>query len=159
MAMRVVKETDFAPSRGYVRFLLGSGAVLVASALFHAVVFLLGDTPWGGFVSWRKPIVFALSFAITNLTLAWVLHLLPREKWKGWLLGGAFGLGACAEVGLITMQQWRGVPSHFNMTTQFDSYVVIALGTLFAPILLSLLGITIWSWISLPQERNLALGM
>ena len=159
MAMRVADESDFAPAKGYVRFLLGSGALLIASALFHAVVFLLDETPWRGFVSWRKPIVFSLSFAITNFTLAWVLHLLPRSVWKGWLLGATFGVGACAEVGLITMQQWRGVPSHFNVGTPFDQNVVVALGALFVPLLLSLIGITIWGWISLPWDRNLALGM
>ena len=37
--------------------------------------------------------------------------------------------GLLLEVGLITVQQWRGVRSHFNRTTTFDASIeVIMLG-------------------------------
>ena len=145
--------------KGYVRFLFGVGAILLASAVFHTCVFLPKGAPWEGIVSWRKPIVFATSFAITNLTVAWMLRFLPRATWKGWLLVVTFGLTGIGEVGFITLQQWRGVPSHFNAATSFDLRVVIAMGVLFVPLFLSLLGIAIWSWISLPRGTNLTLGM
>ena len=145
--------------KGYVHFLFGVGAILLASAVFHTSVFLVKGTSWEGYVSWRKPIVFAISFAITNLTVAWVFRSLPRARRKGWLLALTFGLTAIGEVGLITLQQWRGVPAHFNAVTSFDLGVVIAMGVLFVPLLLSLLGIAIWSWISLPRGTNLTFGV
>ena len=64
-------------ARGDVRFLVGVAVLLLAAAIFHSVVLLVKETPWDGPVSWRKPIVFALSFAITDLTVAWVLHMHP----------------------------------------------------------------------------------
>ena len=145
--------------KGYVRFLFVMSAILLASAVVHTSVFIVNESPWMGTVSWRKPIVFAISFAITNLTLAWVLHLLPQATWKGWVLAVTFGLTGFAEVSLISLQQWRGVPSHFNTANSFDLSVVIAMGALFLPLMLSLLGIAIWSWISLPQKTSLALAM
>jgi len=122
-------------------------------------VFFVAGTSWAGFVSWRKPIIFAISFAVTNLTLAWILCLLPRAERKGWLLAGSFGFAGFVEVCLISMQQWRGVPSHFNTVTSFDQNVVIIMGAMFAPIILSLIGIGIWSLNSLPRGMNLTLGM
>ena len=146
-------------SSSYVRFLLVVSGALIASALFHTVVFLVKGTPWEGFVSWRKPIIFALSFAITDLTVAWVLHALPRAARRGWILAVTFGLAGFVEVALITLQQWRGVPSHFNTATSFDLRVVIVMGAMFVPLCLSILGIVVWSWTSLPRGTSLALGM
>ena len=82
-----------------------------------------------------------------------------RATWKGWLLAVTFGLTGFAEVGFITLQQWRGVPSHFNTVTSFDLGVVITMGALFVPLVLSLLSIAIWSWVSLPRGTNLTFGM
>ena len=145
--------------KGGVRVLLVAAAVLLTSAVVHTLVFLAQETPWDGHVSWRKPIVFALSFAITDVTIAWVLHALPHVTGKLRLLAPTFALTGCAEVGLITLQQWRGVLSHFNAGTPFDVCVVIVIGALFVPLVLSLLGIGVWSWRSLPRGSSLTLGM
>ena len=85
--------------------------------------------------------------------------MLPRSTWKGWLLAATFGLTSFVEVGLITWQQWRGVPSHFNTVTSFDLRLVIIMGASFVPLMLSLLGIAVWSWISLPRASSLTLAM
>ena len=144
---------------GYARFLLVVSGVLLASALFHSVVFLTTQSDWHGYVSWRKPIVFALSFAVTDLTIAYVLRHLPPAPRRGWIFAVLFGISSLAEVALITLQQWRNVPSHFNASTPFDLGVVVALGAFFVPLSVSLLGIAIWSWRSLPRESNLFLGL
>ena len=45
------------------------------------------------------------------------------------LIACAMAGGLLLEVGLITVQQWRGVRSHFNRTTTFDASIeVIMLG-------------------------------
>jgi hypothetical protein len=103
-----------------VRVLLVVSGILMVSAVVHTCIFVMGDSPWDGHVSWRKPIVFALSFAITNLTVAWVLSLLPRPTGAARFLGPIFGLAGLAEVAFISLQQWRGVPSHFNTMASFD---------------------------------------
>lgn len=145
--------------KGYLRFLFGVSVVLAASGVFHTLVFVLKSSDWEGLVSWRKPIVFAFSFAVTNLTIVLVLYLLPRAGGRGWAISLGLGLSSLGEVGLITLQQWRGVPSHFNAEGPFNLGVVIVLGVLFLPLLASLLGVAVWSWVDLPAPSDLSLGL
>src|SRR5918993_4166544 len=112
----------------YQSFLYAAGVLLLASGLVHSVVFLLDGGGWDGPLSWRKPILFGFSFGITVLSLGWVLSFLPRRRRLGWLLAGPLGVASVAEVLLITMQRWRGVPSHFNEATAFDAAVFNAMG-------------------------------
>jgi hypothetical protein len=103
------------------------GAALVASGLFHLGVFAVDGGPWEGPVSWRKAVTFGLSFGITLITIVWVssfVPLGPRER--RWLLG-AFTAACVMETALVTMQAWRGVPSHFDQETTFDTIVSRAL--------------------------------
>ena len=91
------------------------------------VVWLASGTPsLQGPVTWRKPIEFGISGAITTLSLAWVLGRLPRSRWD-WAaaIGVAFFV---PETALIDLQQWRGVASHFNYATSFDSTVFSLMG-------------------------------
>src|SRR3569833_2274587 len=52
------------------------GAALLASGLFHLLVFAIDGGPWEGPVSWRKPTTFGLSFGLTLITIAWVTSFL-----------------------------------------------------------------------------------
>ncbi|MCX5375063.1 hypothetical protein [Streptomyces sp. NBC_00091] len=106
---------------------VGAGLLLLASAAFHTIVLTLAGGPWDGPVSWRKPITFGLSFGISVLTVAWICRLLPLAARTLALLLGAFTAASLLETGLITLQAWRGVPSHFNTETTFDTFVTRAL--------------------------------
>ncbi|MGW8767564.1 hypothetical protein ACWGN5_34310 [Streptomyces sp. NPDC055815] len=106
---------------------VGAGLVLLASAAFHTVVLMLAGGPWDDPVSWRKPITFGLSFGISVLTVTWICRLLPLTARTRVLLLGAFTAASLLETGLITLQAWRGVPSHFNTETTFDTLVTRAL--------------------------------
>ncbi len=106
-----------------------ASAILIASGLFHAGVLLVTQSAYEGPLSWRKPMLFGLSAGTTLLSLAHLFTLLPRR----------FGDRACAsfltvimliEVGLITLQTWRGVPSHFNVSTPTDSNILHAIEAL-----------------------------
>ncbi|GAA3210722.1 hypothetical protein [Actinocorallia longicatena] len=91
------------------------GVVLMAAGIFHLGVFLVDGGPWEGPVSWRKPATFGLSFGLTLLTVVWLASLLPLGSTaRAWLLG-LFAADSVVEVGGITLQAWRGVPSHVNM--------------------------------------------
>jgi hypothetical protein len=79
---------------GYQTFLYGAGVLLLASGLFHTLVFLVDGGGWDGPLSWRKPILFGFSFGITVLSLGWVLSFLPRRPRLGWLLAGPLGVAA-----------------------------------------------------------------
>ena len=108
-----------------VAYLLG--AVLLLSGLAHLGVQAVVGGPWEGPVSWRKPTTFGLSFGLTVISVTWVASFLRLpERLRVALLGG-FLLASVAEVGLITAQAWRRVPSHFNFETSFDTAVSMVL--------------------------------
>jgi hypothetical protein len=140
----------------YQSFLYGAGVLLLASGLFHTLVFLVDGGGWDGPLSWRKPILFGFSFGITVLTLGWVLSFLPRRRGLGWLLAGALGVASVAEVLLITMQRWRGVPSHFNEATAFDAAVFNAMGVMVAVAALVIAMVTVLSFASLRAAPSMA---
>ncbi|MEU4231706.1 hypothetical protein AB0F17_46050 [Nonomuraea sp. NPDC026600] len=97
------------------------GLLLIVSGLVHLGVFVVDGGPWDGPVSWRKPFTFGVSFGLSVLSLTWVAQFV-RLRGRDVLLG-VFAVASVVEVALITVQAWRGVPSHFNMSTDVDSLI------------------------------------
>ena len=56
---------------------------------------------------------------------------------------------------MIDMQQWRGVPSHFNSSTSFDAAVFATMGALivFAGVVITV--VALWTFLSLQAPRSL----
>lgn len=104
-----------------------TGAVLVGSGLFHLVVLAVDGGSWEGPVSWRKPVTFGFSFGLTLATVTWVSSYIRLGNRVRAVLLGLFAADCVLEVGGITLQAWRGVPSHFNMETPFDTAVSMSL--------------------------------
>ncbi len=101
-------------------------AVLFASGIVHFGVQLVTGGPWEGPVSWRKPTTFGLAFGLTLATLTWVTNFIPnRRNIRGWLLA-VFAAACLVEVAVITLQAWRGVPSHFNVGTPLNASLAYA---------------------------------
>ncbi|AOR31746.1 hypothetical protein BFF78_12395 [Streptomyces fodineus] len=109
------------------RFCHATGLVLVLSGLLHLVVFAVDGGPWDGPVSWRKPVTFGLSFGLTLLAITWVTSYLRIDPRLRSALLLVFAADCVAEVGGITLQAWRRVPSHLNMQTPFDTAVSMTL--------------------------------
>lgn len=139
----------------YQRFLYFVGFLLLASAVFHAGVLVVTSGALEGDVSWRKPILFGESFGLTVISVAWVMTFLPRRRLIGCLLAGALGIANLAEVFLVAMQQWRGVPSHFNNSTPFDSAVFILMGLLIFFTGAAILLVTLLSLIALQASPSI----
>jgi hypothetical protein len=98
------------------------------SGLFHIAVWLASGAPsLVGPVTWRKPIEFGISGAITTVSLAWVLGRLPRSALWDWSAAIAI-VFFVPETALIDLQKWRGVASHFNYDTAFDATVFSMMG-------------------------------
>ena len=154
-----VRIGRFVPVTAYQRFGYLIGAFLMMSGVFHLGVYLVDGGSWEGPLSWRKPVVFGLSFGITLLTVTWLTGFLRPRRTVGWLVVGVFGLAALGEVALISMQTWRGVASHFNDTTTFDSAVFSAMGLLVSIVALITVVITIWAFIRLDAPAPLALAI
>jgi len=99
------------------------GAVLLSSGLIHLVILAVSGGSWYGPLSLRKPTTFGLSFGLTLITIAWVASLLRLSERLRTVLLGLFTLACTVETSLVTLQAWRGVPSHFNLDTTFDGLV------------------------------------
>lgn len=99
-----------------------SGLLLVVSGIFHFGVWLHTGDSWEGAVSWRKPILFGFSTGLTLWSIGWIQSQMRSSRWER-LFSWGLSVALVLEVGLITLQQWRGQPSHFNHGTTFDSAV------------------------------------
>ena len=95
--------------------------VLCASGVLHLGVQLLVGGNWNGPVSWRKPFDFGLAFGLTLATITWVSTFLPIRSSTRTRALIAFAAACIAEVAVITVQAWRRVPSHYNISTPVNA--------------------------------------
>ena len=153
----LAKLRDFwRQAEDYQKFLYLIGTMLLISAVIHSVVLIATGGSLEGPVSWRKPILFAESFGLTAISVAWVLTFLPKRRVMGWVLASALGVANFGEVFLVTMQQWRGVSSHFNFETPFDSAVFTAMSVLIGFTMIVILWVTLWAFFSLEAPSSFA---
>ena len=81
-----------------------------------------------GAPAWMKPAKFAVSTGIYALTLAWVMTYLDGWPRLNRLVGWSTAAILVLEVALIDLQAARGVTSHFNTATAFDTSVFAVMG-------------------------------
>ena len=125
------------PVGTFQRLLWWAGTLLVASGAVHLVVAAVDGSSWWGPVSWRKPVAFGFSMGLLFWSLVWMLRQQPQRWWVR-VPAGLVGICGLLEVGLITMQRWRGEASHFNQTTAVNSGIWSAIGTLILPLTLGI---------------------
>jgi hypothetical protein len=130
------------PAGKFQRLLWWAGTLLIASGVAHLGVAAVDGGSWWGPVSWRKPVAFGLSMGLLFWSLVWMLRQQP-ERWWARVPAGVVGVSGLIEVGLITMQRWRGQASHFNQATAFDAGIWSAIGTLILPLTLGIAWLTI----------------
>jgi hypothetical protein len=118
------------------------GMALIASGLFHLTLLWVTGAEWSGPLSLRKPGLFGVSAGVTVWSIAWVLAQFEPRHYDQRLASFLSG-GLLLEVGLITLQQWRGVPSHFNRATALDATIE---SMMLGLILLVTAGITWLCW-------------
>ena len=155
----LVRTGRFVPATAFQRFGYACGALLVLSGVVHGGVYLVDGGAWTGPLSWRKPTVFGLSFGITLLTVTWLLGFLRPGRLAGWLVVGIFSIASLGEVFLISMQTWRGVPSHFNNTTAFDEAVFSTMGKLVLVVGVMTAVVTVWAFLRIDAPASLALAI
>ncbi|HEY1065173.1 MAG TPA: hypothetical protein VGE52_03660 [Pirellulales bacterium] len=119
------------------RVAIGIGLLLVVSGAFHLACWAASGDPWEGPLSFRKPALFGLSAGVTLWALAWTLTRLYPSRFDR-LFASALAVGLLVEVGLITLQTWRGEASHFNRATTLDAAIE---ATMLALILLVSVGV------------------
>jgi hypothetical protein len=152
----ILRAGRFTPAASYQKFAYACAALLLAAGVFHGLVFLIDGGSWEGPVSWRKPVVFGLSFGIMLLTTGWIAGLMRMRNVTGWIVMGVLSVASVLEVLLITMQRWRGVPSHFNESTTFDATVFSLMGTLVTFVAAACVFLTIRSFWPMDAPASLA---
>jgi hypothetical protein len=138
--------------------LFSVGGLLCASGCVHVLVWLADGGSLSGPISWRKPILFGFSAGVTVLSMGWVVGKMKRRPMDFPLLA-SFGVAMLVEVGLITLQQWRGVASHFNRATPFDATVLTWIEWLILFVTLVIAEITRRSFLSLSTTSDMTLAI
>lgn len=105
---------------GAERMLVLAGVVLIASGALHGILAAAAGWSFEGPTSARKPALFGLATGVTLASLGWVDGLLRGTRRAG-PLPAVLAAAALVEVGIITLQFWRGVESHFNHAGGLDS--------------------------------------
>ncbi|MFN2487127.1 MAG: hypothetical protein ABR609_11075, partial [Acidimicrobiia bacterium] len=133
------------PQRSYTRFIAWSVVLFAISGVVHLGVAIARGSDWAGAVSFRKPVTFAISFALLLAAIWWTLDRIPERKRLGWGLSIPLVVGSVIETALITLQSWRGEASHFNVAESFNAGVFTLMGITIAVVSLAIVGITIWT--------------
>jgi hypothetical protein len=116
---------------------------LITSGLVHLGILLGSGGSWWGPLSLRKPMVFGLSFGITLITITWVVSFLNlRNRTRAGFVS-VFAAASVLETVLVTLQAWRGVPSHFNVATSFDALITRGLAAGGAVLVLLIVAMTV----------------
>lgn len=103
------------------------GAALLLSGLIHVAILAIGGGSWEGPLSLRKAATFGLSFGLTLITVAWVTSWVRLGERSRTILLRAFTVACVFETVLVSLQAWRGVPSHFNVEAPLDAVIAQAL--------------------------------
>lgn len=161
MAATLVRNlvADLRPTRRPARVLYAGAAAWLVSGLVHLVVLAANGWAWSGAVSFRKPLTFSVSIALLLATIGWVLDRLPDRPRLAGTIAWTLLVSSTIEVGLITMQAWRGRASHFNTLAPGDAAVFIAMAVMVAVMSLCLVAVLVWSLARPPQDRLVRLAV
>jgi hypothetical protein len=135
-----------------------AGGLLLTSGFGHILIWLADGSSLSGPVSLRKPILFGISAGITLISLGWGAGKIKYHI-SDCVMLPLFSAAMLIEVGLITMQQWRGVASHFNRSTPFDATVLSWIEYLIVFVSLVIAVLTRRSFGQLTTRRDMALAI
>jgi hypothetical protein len=127
------------------------GALLLMSGLMHLAILVIGGGSWDGPLSLRKPSTFGLSFGLTLTTIVWVASFLRLRARAKTVLLGTFTVACVIETALVSLQAWRGVPSHFNIGTPFDALVARTLAAGGLALIVTVAGLSITAFRANPR--------
>jgi len=140
-------------SSGFIRELRSRNPLLFNVAIAHIILLIVMAmiAPFDhrlvmGINPWIKPIKFSSSITIYTLTMGWFLYELHlRDAVKrgvNWVIASSMVI----EITLIILQAARGVRSHFNTTTVFDTAVfgVMGVAILFNTLVVAYVTVRFW---------------
>lgn len=110
------------------RILFIVGSVLFLWMVGHIAAMVLTGAPLDGAVSLRKGATFAETGWLMSWAVAYVLPYLTLKRGQTLAIVGGVLQFAVVETFLVSLQAWRGVPSHYNFATPFDTAVFSIMG-------------------------------
>lgn len=126
-----------AAKRLLFRLVENAPLILIASGFAHLIFLIFSGADWEGSTSPRKPALFGISGGLTLLSLQWISRRLGRKVDSYW--NSLTSIAMISEVALITIQYWRGVPSHFNRSTTLDAIIEFAMVGLITLVMIAIL--------------------
>jgi hypothetical protein len=143
----------FDTSFGWLGRLWRTDAPLTATGLGMTALFVvtlaglwLDPRTIGGAPAWLKPAKFAASLAVYSLTLAWIFTWLPAWPRLRRVVSRITTSVFVVEMGIIALQAWRGVGSHFNVATLADGVLFSIMGTAILLQTFAALAVTVALW-------------
>lgn len=119
---RVVKKNS--PILYWVVILHFFGALGATSSLFIDERTLMGVNVW------VKPLKFFLSVGIYILTVGYLITFYPYSNTKKHIIRNIVSFTLVLEMAIIALQAARGVQSHYNTKTVFDTILFQSMGVL-----------------------------
>lgn len=107
------------------------GAALLALLALAAFAAAFDARTLNGVGVWVKPMKFMLSVAVYAWTLAWFFGYLPpgeRQRLSSRVIVWTVVVAGSFEIGYITLQAARGLPSHFYEPTPFYAAMYALMG-------------------------------
>jgi hypothetical protein len=150
---------DLRPQRRHSRLLYAGAAFWMVSAFLHTLVLAITGFHWDGAVSWRKPIVFGLSMGLLLATVGWVLDRLPDRRRPSASISWTLLVSSFVEIGLITLQAWRGEASHFNTLEPTNAVIFSMMGISVAFMSVCLMAVLVWSVVERPADPLVRLAV
>lgn len=143
-------------SNRFVAFAVAFYAILTPVYIIAAILDprLITNTP-----AFIKPLKFILSSGIYLATFLYLITLVPGKRRWVQVAASISAIGLFIENIIITGQAIRGIPSHFNNTTDFDMLLFnIMGGTIMLLAVLNLL-LGIWFFFQRLPDRTIAWGI
>ncbi|WP_156292088.1 hypothetical protein [Oceanobacillus salinisoli] len=108
--------------------------ILSVTAWIHAILFMafcilmiVDERQLLGVNVWNKPAKFAISIFVYTITIAYIVGYVKSIRMKRLIEVGT-SIAMTMEILLIGMQAGRGVRSHFNLSSVFNSLVFSLMG-------------------------------
>lgn len=123
------------PINQILRTVKGASPALYTVVLIHFIAaigcfgaLLVDERLLMGVNVWVKPLKFAISGGIYILTLGYVITLYPYTARKKNIINQIVAWTLLIDFGIIAIQAYRGVQSHYNMSGAFDALVYAIMG-------------------------------
>ena len=97
------------------------GTLVILTGVLHLLCFPMSiNAVWSGPTGARKLVVFGISTGLTIITMGWILKFMKPKPVLYSVMMLIISTVLLIEIFIINIQYFRGVPSHFNVSTPFD---------------------------------------